>query len=469
MSVLSSLIVVLPALLASALNVNKEHASDSAGNRYTVVLHRQRVPVRSDDAFVSFKSIYFGNIHLGGPKSQTFSMVFDSGSGHLIVPSTACLSETCAIHRRFDSNLSTTAIETDMDGNPIKPHGARDHITVAFGTGEVTGSFVQDRVCLNFPDEPSDANVAMASNPEADAPEASMLERYGERHGCVDLRIVAATDMAEEPFASFSFDGVLGLGLGSLALSPEFSFFEMMTRQANLARPIFGVFLADNDDDFSEIDFGGFNPERVTSEIKWAPVAIPEFGYWQVKITAVRVGNRTFDFCNDGQCRAVVDTGTSLLAVPGAFAQELQDSLESSLSDGQAGRPDCKSATGEILEFDFEGGTLTLNPGDYARPAINLAGTTEDEESQIVEAAVEAGDRGEPLDPKLTKCHPTIMPIEMPEPVGPKLFIWGEPVLRKYYTAYDWQNKMVGFALAAQMEAAAPAEVQPEVTPLLFL
>ena len=25
--------------------------------------------------------------------------------------------------------------------------------------------------------------------------------------------------------------------------------------------------------------------------------------------------------------------------------------------------------------------------------------------------------------------QPTIMPLELPEPLGPKLFIWGEPVL----------------------------------------
>jgi len=47
------------------------------------------------------------------------------------------------------------------------------------------------------------------------------------------------------------------------------------------------------------------------------------------------------------------------------------------------------------------------------------------------------------------------MPIDFPEPLGPKLFILGEPVLRKYYTVYDWQRRSVGFGLANHAGAAA--------------
>jgi len=40
------------------------------------------------------------------------------------------------------------------------------------------------------------------------------------------------------------------------------------------------------------------------------------------------------------------------------------------------------------------------------------------------------------------------MPVRLPEPLGPKLFILGEPVLHRYYTVYDWENHRVGFSLA---------------------
>ncbi|CAE7169322.1 Ctse [Symbiodinium pilosum] len=131
--------------------------------------------------------------------------------------------------------------------------------------------------------------------------------------------------MTEEPFHAFSFDGVLGLGLDSLALAPEFSFFGMMAKQVALEHRSFGVFLADTDAEVSEISFGGSSEDKVASPMTWAPVALPDLGYWQVEIKAIRIGDRTLDYCADGQCRAVVDTGTSLLAVPEDFAEGLQE------------------------------------------------------------------------------------------------------------------------------------------------
>jgi hypothetical protein len=136
------------------------------------------------------------------------------------------------------------------------------------------------------------------------------------------IRLVMATDMTHEPFHSFAFDGVLGLGLKDLALAPEFSFFEVMSVQGRAADTMFGVFLADSDEESSEICFGGHAEDKHTP-LKWAPVAMPDLGYWQVQIRSLRVGNKTLDYCNDGQCRAVVDTGTSLLAVPVDFSDTL--------------------------------------------------------------------------------------------------------------------------------------------------
>lgn len=45
-------------------------------------------------------------------------------------------------------------------------------------------------------------------------------------------------------------------------------------------------------------------------------------------------------------------------------------------------------------------------------------------------------------------CSPRLMAVNLPAPLGPKLFILGEPVLHRYYTVYDWEEKRVGFSLA---------------------
>eukprot|EP00439_Symbiodinium_sp_Y106_P086021 s341_g30.t2 len=128
-------------------------------------------------------------------------------------------------------------------------------------------------------------------------------------------------------------------------------------------------------------------------------------------------------------------------------------------------RVDCQRARGEPLHFDVEGTTLTLLPGDYSRQATPWRKRTQ---SDLRESSDELKD--EPSSPPAEKatapsanstrptCQPTIMPLELPEPLGPKLFIWGEPVLRKYYTVYDWQDQQIGFALAKHMPSEVSAD-----------
>ena len=51
-------------------------------------------------------------------------------------------------------------------------------------------------------------------------------------------------------------------------------------------------------------------------------------GYWQVQVVAVRIGNTTLGLCADGSCRAILDTGTSLLTFPKALHAALLLEIE---------------------------------------------------------------------------------------------------------------------------------------------
>lgn len=389
-------------------------APGPARGQLVVQLHRQRVPVKGPGGDISYKSVYFGSVYLGSPVPQEFSVVYDTGSGHVIVPSESCKSTACLTHRRYKRKLSVDAKDIDYDGTVVVPGGDRDQITIAFGTGEVTGEFVQDGLCLGTVSRVANAGGTMAED-------------------CVNLRVVAATEMTDDPFQAFAFDGVLGLSLAALALAPEFSLFGQMVAQGIVAEPSFGVFLGDHEGEPSEICFGGLNEARVQeAELTWAPVVLPDLGYWQVQIKDLRVGNRSLPFCEDGQCRAVVDTGTSLLAVPRNFATELSRELMPPELEALVGS-DCSDSAMQSLQFILEDGTpITLKGEEYARSS---------------------------MDPKkgLRSCRPALMPLELPEPLGPKLFIWGEPVLRKYYTVYHWEDKQIGFGLAKHT-AAEPEE-----------
>mmetsp|Transcript_29254 Transcript_29254/g.74407 ORF Transcript_29254/g.74407 Transcript_29254/m.74407 type:complete len:512 (+) Transcript_29254:147-1682(+) len=481
--VVAAVYAALPQVGLGSAASEQPQPSQSPG-QFTVPLHRQRVPVRSDTDTISYKSVYFGTISVGAPVKQHFSVVFDTGSGHVIVPSVMCNSETCRIHNRYDRQASKYAVDVDYDGTRVLPGQPRDQITVAFGTGEVTGQFVSDKLCLGKPGDevpqPGHATVghANASVPATEVATQRRLDANASNvepadEGCIDLRVVMATQMTHEPFHAFAFDGVLGLGLDGLALAPEFSFFGMMIAQGRVTEPSFGVFLADNDDEVSELCFGGHAPDKVRGGLTWAPVSSPELGYWQIAIRAIRVGNRTLDFCNDGTCRAVVDTGTSLLAVPSAFSDILQDELEGPLKDpppsvGNSGgedEVDCRKAEGALLHFDIDGSTLTLAPGDYSRPAIQLRDEDLEPAADGASRATSEGPADRVADePPRATCQPTLMGIDLPEPLGPKLFIMGEPVLRKYYTVYDWAEKRVGFGIAVHSHDL-PTEAQQHQEP----
>lgn len=428
-----TLLQVLHGVSVGGVHNKSQQPGHASPGQFVVKLHRQRVPVEGDTEAMSYKSVYFGTVYLGAPVKQEFSVVFDTGSGHVIVPSVECGSPTCRIHRRYDRLSSAHAVDIDYDGTVVLPGQARDEITVAFGTGEVSGQLASERLCLN--ERPNHGSE--------------------DQSDCVELRIVMAVEMSHDPFHAFAFDGVLGLGLDGLALAPEFSFFRQMLEQGLVARSTFAVFLAEGDEEQSEICIGGHSQERLQSELLWAPVAMPELGYWQVRIHRVRVGNKTLDFCSDGACRAVVDTGTSLLAVPADFADNLDQELSAPLRDppGSEDRGvDCKDAEGALLHFDLDDFTVTLAAGDYARQAVMLHESVTQTHTLDAEQPIEA------------KCRPTLMPIEMPAPIGPKLFIWGEPVLRKYYTVYDLAEKRIGFGLAAHGHSSQPSPGGHEVS-----
>eukprot|EP00439_Symbiodinium_sp_Y106_P035570 s2248_g4.t1 len=54
----------------------------------------------------------------GETPPQEFEVVFDTGSGNLIIPSTACGSDACRMHRRFNSTASRTAVDVAFAENP---------------------------------------------------------------------------------------------------------------------------------------------------------------------------------------------------------------------------------------------------------------------------------------------------------------------------------------------------------------
>lgn len=418
-------LVLLQLVLPVSSRIGGQHATaavTSAGQPWLVPLRREAVPVVRNQRVVSYRSAYSGTVSIGSPK-QDFSVVFDTGSGHVILPSTECQSETCEAHRRYNISKSEHAVAINADGSPVPEDELCDQATIGFGTGTVTGEFVRERVCLGG---------------------GAMKEEL-----CHEVSVVVAVEMSEKPFKSFAFDGVFGLGLGGLALSKDFSFFDHVAASGPKRSARFGVFLGGPEDpEASELALGGHNTARLLTPLAWAPVHEPERGHWQVTIRAVRVGGEELSVCRKRGCRGIVDTGTSHLGVPTDQLKRMSKLLTAAVPASDR----CRDAAAPSMEFELEGGVrLSLDPEDYMRPRLAADAETlalPDAGSDSAPLSVDGGP-GRDTSSRPT-CEPKLMPVNVKQSgTGPHVFILGEPVLSRFYSVYDWDKQRVGFGLAA--------------------
>eukprot|EP00931_Biecheleriopsis_adriatica_P120904 TRINITY_DN95_c0_g1_i1.p1 TRINITY_DN95_c0_g1~~TRINITY_DN95_c0_g1_i1.p1 ORF type:complete len:887 (+),score=207.72 TRINITY_DN95_c0_g1_i1:98-2758(+) len=397
----------------------------------TLNLHREESEIDIINDVVHYKSAYYGTIMMGNPP-RPFTVVFDTGSGHLILPSSYCHTETCKVHSRYFRSRSDTARDIDTDGRQVRPGQARDQISISFGTGEVTGVFVEDTMCFG---------QQGAGDKSFHVP---VTGDGGEN--CIPMRFIAATDMSEDPFKDFVFDGVLGLGLNSLSQTDAFNFLEVasgLTQERGSAfSKTFGIFLADHKEETSQITMGGWADEHIQEEVQWSPVLEPEHGHWLLEIKSLRVDGVVLPFCHSG-CKAVVDSGTSLLAVPTAIFSELYEQLRAPASlEGE-----CASQSPK-LELELEGYTVVLDGEDFSRL-----------DQKAPSHSPAWGESGSPAQNSTRSdmtCKPMLMVLDLPEPIGPKLFILGEPVLKKYYTVYDAASQRIGFSRSRHASQTVP-------------
>jgi len=265
---------------------------------------------------VVHKTAYWGQMTLGTPP-QEFKVIFDTGSGNLIVPASDCTVPGCAPHKKYNSKASTTSAFVTNE----KGEGSSE---ITFGTGQVSGNFYKDSLCMG-----------------------SSL--------CFDANFIAADKMSASPFQEIPFDGIMGLGFKDLSMGSGFNIVDDLCEKGSIpgGASQFSFYVTDGDD--SEVTFGGYRPELLASDIVWAPVKVQS--WWQVAIDDITFNNQPKSLC-DGQCQVAVDTGTSMLAGP----SDLVDKLTSMVN----AKDDCSNFN-ELPNLGFQLGDMVLNlkPDDY--------------------------------------------------------------------------------------------------------
>jgi len=261
------------------------------------------------------KTAYWGNIKLGTPP-QDFKVIFDTGSGNLILPANSCNMAGCNPHHKYSPQQSST-------GAPVVNEKGESSTEISFGTGDISGDYYKDQFCI------------------ADGM-------------CTDIRFVAATAQSPEPFSDTPFDGILGLGFKDLSMGQHFNIVDDLVDSNVLPQGMFTVFLTD--DGSSEITFGGYRPEMLASDIVWAPVT--RESYWQVGVEDITFDGSKTGLCGAKGCQVAVDTGTSMLAGP--------TNLVDGLSNKLGAKDDCSNfASLPNIGFKIGDKILNLSPDDY--------------------------------------------------------------------------------------------------------
>ncbi|XP_024959234.1 cyprosin-like [Cynara cardunculus var. scolymus] len=226
---------------------------------------------------------YYGEIGIGSPP-QKFTVIFDTGSSNLWVPSAKCyFSVACLFHSKYKSSHSST----------YKKNGTS--AAIRYGTGSISGFVSQDSVKLG----------------DLVVKEQDFIE---------------ATKEPGITFLAAKFDGILGLGFQEISVGKSVPVWYNMVNQGLVQEPVFSFWFNRNADEEEggELVFGGVDPNHFKGKHTYVPVT--EKGYWQFDMGDVLIEDKTTGFCSDG-CAAIADSGTSLLAGPTAIITEINHAI----------------------------------------------------------------------------------------------------------------------------------------------
>lgn len=229
-----------------------------------------------------------------------------------------CGQKVCLQHHRYNSTASKTYVKNG------------EAITIQYGTGNMDGFLSQDTVVVG--------GITVQQ------------QVFGE-----------ATTLSHD-FAGQPFDGLLGLAFQSIAADNVVPVFYNMIAQKTVASGEFAFYLSSKDNAAgSVLNLGGTDPAYYTGQVQKHDIFLYFLGlqWYTIVIESFYVGTARSGSCVPF-CRAIVDTGTSLLVGPSAQANTMLQQIGTV-------NPDCSNlgSLPTLTVTMFGGYKYPLSPAQY--------------------------------------------------------------------------------------------------------
>lgn len=258
---------------------------------------------------------YYGSISIGTP-FQTFTVLFDTGSSDLWIPSVRC--QSCRRHRRYNSARSRTY---RANGNSFR---------ISYGDGSGASGIIDiDSVNIN--------GLEIANQPFAEVTRENGMDQ--------DIE-----------------DGLMGLGYSTIANYGNPTPIDNAYSQGLIAQKVFAFYLSrDASNTYGgEMIIGGVDQRHFRGPITYVPVT--RKGYWQFRMDVVWVGG--IDVCNG--CQAIADTGTSLIVGPTSEIARLNRAIGGVDNHDGSFSLNCNSfGSYPDVTLQIGGRGFVLKPSDY--------------------------------------------------------------------------------------------------------
>ncbi len=279
-------------------------------------------------------------------------------------------------------------------------------------------------------------------------------------------------------------------GLSNLDYTP---IFDSIIQKKLLKKNWFSFYIADQSESAqSQVILGAPSDIFYKGKIHWHNVS--EEAYWQVEMEDVYIGETPIGVCDNGPCKLVIDTGTSVITSPsdslGLLLKHIP--LETCGGDHISKLPELGFKIGDYL--------YTMKPTDYILFSGNNPNKNHDNDSyssndnsSMLETNVQteflnsntnkntlststSNNTGNNLSTDKTEntfetsfdtsfetafstantkklntksktkdCKRAFMPLDVGEPRGP-LWVLGDIFLRKYFVIFDRDSKRIGIA-----------------------